>query len=332
MVNKVAIISGISGQDGSYMAESLLLKGYSVYGLTRQNTSLDQFINLKHLTGDFRLIQTNYEQSEINDLIRNINPGEIYNFTGQSYVSKSWNLVEETIFSQGIIASRFLVAIEKINPSIKFLNTSSAEVFGINANDEINQNSFIAPYNPYGCGQSLGHLMVDSYRKNKGIYAVNAVLFPHESPRRSPDFAFQKIISTAVSIKKNMIDELKIGNLDVERDWSYAPSFIESMINMLSLHNPENFFLCSGKTHSIREIVSIVFDYLDLDWEKYVTVDKSLMRFYEPQKIVGNPEKAFKCLELSSSILMNDIIKNIIDFEIINFNNNNKNFKDEIFL
>jgi len=246
-------------------------------------------------------------------------------------VSKSWGLVEETILSQGMVASRFLVAIEKYDPLIKFLNASSSEVFQMTGSKPISENSLISPYNPYGCAQSLGHLMVDAYRNNKGIFAVNAILFPHESPRRSQDFAFQKIISTAVRIKKGAASELNIGNLKVERDWGYAPFFIDAMISMMSLKKPENFCLCTGNSYSIEDIIKIVFGYLDLEWRKYVKINQSLVRYYEPSIIVGKPKKAITHLKIDTTKEISDIIKNIIDFELKNYNHK-RDYKNEVFL
>jgi len=331
MVDKKVLIAGVTGQDGSYMAERLISAGCKVYGLTRKNKTAKDFVNLSHLSENIELIQTDYEQESIINLIKRVNPSEVYNFTGQSYVSKSWDLVEETILSQGVVASRFLFAIEKINPLVKFLNASSSEVFQMDGGKPICEDSPISPYNPYGCAQALGHLMVDSYRKNKGIYAVNAILFPHESPRRSQDFAFQKIISTAVKIKKGEAKELKVGNLKVERDWGYAPFFIDAMVNMMSLEKPENFCLCTGESSSIENIIRIVFDYLDLDWKKYVKINQSLVRFYEPNIIVGSPKKAINNLRIDTTKNISDVIKNIVDFELRVFNNN-RSYQGEKFL
>tara|TARA_B110000027_G_C16032208_1_gene261382 strand:- start:46 stop:954 length:909 start_codon:yes stop_codon:yes gene_type:complete len=291
-----------------------------VFGLTRIAEKNKTFPNIEHLGSSLNLIETDYGQDSINELVEEIQPSEIYNFTGQSYVSKSWDLVEDTIFSQGVIASRFLVAIEKWNGAIKFLNASSSEIFKMVGNKPITENSFISPYNPYGCAQALGHLMVDAYRENKGIYAVNAILFPHESPRRNQDFAFQKIISTAVKIKKGDASQLEVGNLFVRRDWGYAPFFIDAMINMMSLKVPENFCLCTGVSHSIEEVIEIVFNYLELDWKKYVTVQESLIRNYEPDVVVGEPSKAINYLNIDTTKKMDDIIINIIEFEIKNYN------------
>jgi GDPmannose 4,6-dehydratase len=327
----VVIIAGVSGQDGSYMAERLISNGLKVFGLTRKIEKNKTLPNIEHLGSSLNLIETDYGQDSIDELIKEIQPSEIYNFTGQSYVSKSWDLVEDTIFSQGVIASRFLVAIEKWDVGIKFLNASSSEIFKMTGNKPITENSFISPYNPYGCAQSLGHLMVDAYRKNKGIYAVNAVLFPHESPRRNQDFAFQKIISTAVKIKNGDANQLKVGNLHVRRDWGYAPFFIDAMINMMSLEVPENFCLCTGVSHSIEEVIEIVFNHLELDWKKYVTVEDSLVRNYEPDVVFGEPSKAINYLNIDTTKKMDDIIINIVEFEIKNYNNK-RQYEQEIFL
>ena len=332
MVEKKAIIAGITGQDGSYMAEKLMKMGFNVYGLTRGNLIVKNIRNLMHLEENIKLIQTNYSQEEINDIVSDIRPQQIYNFTGQSYVSKSWDIVEETITSQGVISSRFLVGIEKIDNSIRFLNASSAEIFEIDSKGMILDSSNISPYNPYGCAQSLGHLMVKAYREKRKIYAVNAVLFPHESPRRSPNFAFQKIISTAVKIRNNSASELFVGNLNVERDWGYAPFYVDAMCNMMNLKQPEDFLLCTGKSTSIKNVIKIVFEFLNLDWKEYVKVNQRLLRFYEPEKIFGDPNKAQKILNLNNTFDIKEIIKNIVNFELDNFNNHITSFDNEKFL
>ena len=264
---RIALIAGIGGQDGSYMAELLLSKGYKVYGLTRSIDLLPS-LNLAHLAGQVTLLYTNYQLHQLVEIISTVKPDEIYNLTGQSYVSKSWELVQETIDSQGVIVSRFLEAIFLTDRSIKFLQSSSAEIFNSDLGSTFNESSSLGPYNPYGCAKLMAHSMVDAYRKSKGMFAVNAILFPHESPRRHQNFAVKKIIHTAVKIKNSQASNLQLGNLEVQRDWGYAPNYVNAMYLMMQADNPRNYCLSTGNTHSLLDIVKTTFSSLDLDWEQ----------------------------------------------------------------
>lgn len=311
----VALIAGISGQDGSYMAELLLANGYKVYGITR-DPSLSMTKNVHHLANSITLVYSSYELHQLVDIIKETRPSEIYNFAGQSYVSKSWGMVEETINSQGILTGRILEAILATDPSIRFLNASSSEIFTPINDDQLDESSLIQPYNPYGCGQALGHCMVDAYRNSRGIFAVNAILFPHESPRRNSNFAFKKIINAAVAIKSGSKERLKLGNLHVRRDWGYAPSFVIAMHAMLIADNPENLCLCTGQARSVQDVVKQTFCYLQLDWQDHVDVDESLLRVSEPKTICGNPNGAISKLGWTSALPFDDMISRVTDFEM----------------
>ncbi len=311
----VALITGISGQDGSYMAEFLLTKGYKIYGITR-DPSLAVTKNVHHLADRVTLVYSSYELHQLVDIIKETGPTEIYNFAGQSYVSKSWSMVEETIHSQGILTSRILEAILATDQSIRFLNASSSEVFTPQNDNQLDEFSLIQPYNPYGCGKALGHCMVDAYRNTRGIFAVNAILFPHESPRRNANFAFKKIINAAVAIKCGSKERLKLGNLHVRRDWGYAPSFVAAMHSMLSANIAKNVCLCTGQARSVEDIVNQAFCYLDLDWQDHVDVDRSLLRVSEPMTICGNPAGAAAVLEWRPALSFEEMISRVIDFEM----------------
>jgi GDPmannose 4,6-dehydratase len=324
----IALIAGISGQDGSYMAEFLLAKGYKVFGITR-NPSLILTKNIYHLSDSITLLYSSYELYQLIDIINKIRPAEIYNFAGQSYVSKSWEMVEETIHSQSVLTSRFLEAILATNPEIRLLNSSSSEVFSPDNDGRIRETSLIKPYNPYGCSKAFAHCMVDAYRSTRGIFAVNAILFPHESPRRNENFAFKKIINTAVAIKLGRKERLKIGNLNVCRDWGYAPSYVYAMHMMLIGENPNNYCLCTGQSRSVEAIVSSAFSYLEMDWREFVDVDPSLLRVNEPEDIVGDPVKASTILGWRAVPEFEDMIAHIIEFEFRVCSGREKLFKNE---
>lgn len=330
MVTKqpVALIAGITGQDGSYMAELLVAKGYKVFGISR-DPSLRFTKNISHLASVVTLIYSSYELHQLIDIISKTRPSEIYNFAGQSYVGKSWGMVEETIHSQGILTSRFLEAILATDPEIRFLNASSSEVFAQNSNGLIDEDSLIRPYNPYGCAKSFGHCMVDAYRNTRGLFAVNAILFPHESPRRNANFAFKKIINAAVAIERGSKERLKLGNLQVCRDWGYAPPFVHAMHQMLLAETLENVCLCTGQFRSVESVVANAFSYVRLDWREYVDVDIALVRASEPLNIVGNPDKAFIKLGWKATPCFEDLIAYVMDFEMWAANGQEISFRNE---
>jgi GDPmannose 4,6-dehydratase len=330
MVTKqpIALIAGITGQDGSYMAELLATKGYKVFGISR-DPSLAPTKNIFHLASVVTLIYSSYELHQLIDIIRKTQPSEIYNFAGQSYVSKSWGMVEETVHSQGIITSRFLEAILTTDPEIRFLNASSSEVFTQNHSGLIDEESLIRPYNPYGCSKALGHCMVDAYRNTRGLFAVNAILFPHESPRRNSNFAFKKIINAAAAIKRGSNERLKLGNLQVCRDWGYAPSFVQAMHQMLLADSLENLCLCTGQSRSVEDVVANAFSYVGLDWREYVDVDVGLLRVNEPQNIIGDPGKAFRKLAWRATPCFEDLFACVIDFELRAVSGQENDFRNE---
>lgn len=326
---KVALISGVGGQDGSYMAEWLISRGYKVFGLTR-DAELIKTQNIQHLGEQLVLKHSTYELDSIITILNDIQPDEIYNFAGQSFVSRSWSSVEETIHSQGVIVTRFLEAIVATNEQIKFINASSSEIFDPNSQSRLSEKSLVKPYNPYGCAKLLGHTMVDAYRIAKNIHAVNAILFPHESPRRNKNFAFKKIIDAAVKIKMGSNEKLILGSLEVKRDWGYAPSYVEAMHRLAFIEDPANICLCTGQTHSVQDIVEAAFSMLDLDWGAHVMSDPSLLRAYEPHSICGNPEAALEKIGWKSAIDFHLMVKLMIDFEMQSYHSNEKGYSSEL--
>lgn len=324
----VALISGISGQDGSYMAEYLIQKGYKVFGITRDK-NFSNLVNIRHLSGNITLIESSYETSDLIEILRFVKPIEIYNFAGQSFVSKSWSMLEETVLSQATLVGRFLDAVLNVDIKIRFLNASSSEIFGESTGGILNEASVLTPYNPYGCAKAFGYNLVNAYRDRKGLFAVNAILFPHESPRRNENFAFKKIISSAVAIKKGLKKELKLGSLDVMRDWGYAPSFVHGMHLLIKNNNPENVCFCTGESRSVKDVVKITFELLNIDWTKHVIVEKGLVRAYEPFNIVGNPCLAKEKLGWRVGPSFEDLIETVINFELKKFEGMELVFQDE---
>jgi GDPmannose 4,6-dehydratase len=285
---KVALITGIMGQDGFYLAKILVSKNFSVYGTSRYKRpklKLDNNMSIK-------VIQTNYSKKSLEKILNDLKPDFLYNLAGQSYVSRSWELLDETIASQGILVSNILAAIEKISPKTKILNMTSSEIFDHSEKQPFNEKSPRKPHNPYGCAQVLGENLVEVFRTTKGIWAANSILFPHESERRPLNFLFPKIIDQANNIYHNKQKFLKIGNLNVERDWSYAPIVMEGVFKQSLLKDPIDFSFCSNKLLSVKQLIERTFSNLGMNYKNHIKIDKSLVRNYEPKTSFGDYKKA----------------------------------------
>lgn len=312
--NHVALIAGVTGQDGSYLAELLLRRGYTVYGITR-DPGLTVPLNLSHLDGRVKLIYSGYELAQLIDIVRAVQPDEIYDLAGQSYVSKSWEMVEETIRSIAVIPCRLLEAIVATNPAIRFLHASSSEIFGPTDGETLSELSRIAPANPYGCSKAFAHNMVGAYRTGYGLFAVNAILFSHESPRRHASFVVKKIVRHALEIQRGRRDKLRLGNLDAIRDWGYAPEYINAMHLMMCAEEPDDYCLCTGVPRSVADVAQSVFGALDLDWQRHVEVDTTLVRRHEAKRVLGSARKAQEQLGWAAKVDFAEIISRMIDFE-----------------
>ena len=301
---KIALITGITGQDGFYLSKILKSKGFIVYGTTRNKKLKSKNFNQNNI----KLFQTNYTVKSIKKIIIKLKPQYIFNLTGQSYVSRSWDLLYDTLYSQGLIVSNILKAIIETNSKIRFLNMTSAEIFDHSINQPFQETSPLKPYNPYGCAQVLGHNLVQVYRETKGIWASNSILFPHESERRPKEFLFKRIIEDVKKIVAGKQNNLKIGNLDVERDWGYAPVYMEGVIKQSLLKKPTDICFCTGESFKVKDIIKKAFSNFDMNYKKYIKIDKSLVRNYEPSKIVGNYSKAKKLLNWKPKLNALDIV------------------------
>jgi GDPmannose 4,6-dehydratase len=315
MSDRIALITGISGQDGSYLAELLLGRGYSVVGLTR-DPAAHLGPNLSHLAGRIRLISTSYDRAALNDIIRAIRPHEIFNCAGQTYVSKSWGMIDETWQASALLPCDLLEAIIRVDKGIRFFQASSCEIFSLDSCGPYTELTPIAPGNPYGCSKAFAHNMIACYRNNYGVFAASGILFNHESPRRHVTFVSRKIVKAAVAIKLGRANELAIGNLDVVRDWSYAPDVTVAMAAMLQSDQPEDLLVCSGESHALREFVEAAFSRLDLDYMRYVRVDSSLLRVAEPSSIRGSNSRAKLALGWAPKISFHGMVDKMVDYEI----------------
>jgi GDPmannose 4,6-dehydratase len=311
----IALICGISGQDGSYLAEFLLKKGYVVWGTSR-DAQTNEFKNLKKLNiydsvnnismapNDFRSVLS---------VISKIRPDEVYYLSGQTSVGLSFEQPVETLESiiSGVI--NILESVMYINKSIKIYNASSSECFGDNQKEPCNELTSFRPKSPYGIAKASAHWLIDNYRQSYGIFACNGILFNHESPLRPERFVTQKIISTARRISNGSAEKLNLGKLDIVRDWGWAPDYVEAMWLMLQNNKPEDFVIATGEANSLESFVINVFENFDLDWKNHVVISSSLIRPNEFEWSQGDPTKAFKILGWQAKNKMSQVIDLMIN-------------------
>src|SRR3989344_4999792 len=293
---KKALITGITGQDGSYLAEFLLKKGYKVYGLTRRTSTIN-FERIKEIEDKIELIQGDLlDQSSLASALLETQPDEVYNLAAQSYVKTSWNQPVLTGEFTALGVTRILEAIRTVNPKIKFYQASSSEMFGKVVEVPQKETTRFYPRSPYGVAKVYGHYITLNYRESYNIFACSGILFNHESPRRGLEFVTRKITHAVARIKLKKQTTLKLGNLESKRDWGYAPEYVEAMWLMLQQDKAKDFVIGTGETHTVKEFVQAAFAVVDLDWEKYVELDKSFLRPAEVELLVADPSKAKKVL------------------------------------
>lgn len=286
------LITGITGQDGSYLAELLLEKGYDVYGLVRRS-SVEKFDRINHIRDYLKLVQGDLiDQSSLDEAIRTIAPDEVYNLAAQSFVPTSWNQPVLTAEVTGIGVTRVLEALRKYKPDAKFYQASSSEMFGKVREAPQNEKTPFYPRSPYGASKVYAHYIAVNYRESYGIFACSGILFNHESPRRGLEFVTRKISHGVSKIKMELSKELRMGNLEACRDWGYAPEYVEAMWLMLQRDEPDDYVIATGETHSVKDFLQLAFNYVGLEWEDYVVTDKSLIRPAEVDHLVGDSTKA----------------------------------------
>jgi GDPmannose 4,6-dehydratase len=289
---KTALITGITGQDGSYLAELLLEKGYRVVGMTRRS-STDVHERIEHIVDRVEIVSGDLlDQSSITSIVATFKPDEIYNLAAQSFVPTSWTQPVLTGEFTALGVTRVLEAIRAVDPKIKFYQASSSEMFGKVRESPQNEHTPFYPRSPYGVAKVYGHYITVNYRESYGIFAVSGICFNHESQRRGREFVTRKISDGVARIKLGMASELRLGNLDAHRDWGYAPDYVRAMWMMLQHAQAEDFVIATGRTHSVRDFVRIAFACVDLDWRDYVVVDPRFYRPAEVDMLVGDPSKA----------------------------------------
>ncbi len=290
-MQKKALITGLTGQDGSYLAELLIAKGYQVFGLVRRSSS-SNINRISHLSGNIQILSGDLlDQSSLMDVITEAQPDEIYNLASQSYIPTSWTQPALTAQYTALGVSRLLESIRRCKPDAKFYQASSSEVFGQPDESPQTERTAFRPRNPYGAAKAYAHWMSVNYRQQYKLYACCGIAYTHESPRRGTEFVFRKITNAAAAIKLGLANELKLGNLEARRDWCYAKDAVYAMWLMLQQEQPDDYIIANGETHSVRELVECAFNYVGLNWKDYVSVDPAFYRPDEPVQLVGCIDK-----------------------------------------
>ena len=289
---KRALITGITGQDGSYLAEFLLDKGYEVYGLVRRS-SIEKFDRILHIRDQVTLVHGDLtDQSSLDEAIRTTQPDEVYNLASQSFVPTSWNQPVLTADVTGVGATRMLESVRRHSPESRFYQASSSEMFGRVVETPQTENTRFHPRSPYAVAKVFAHHLTVNYRESYSLFACSGILFNHESPRRGLEFVTRKVSHGVAMIKAGLAKELKMGNLDSVRDWGYAPEYVEAMWLMLQQSEPDDYVISTGEPHSIQDLLGNAFGSVDLDWKDYVTFDSKLLRPAEVDMLVGDATKA----------------------------------------
>lgn len=310
---KVALITGITGQDGSYLAEFLLEQGYEVVGMVRRS-STENFNRIRHLQDRITIAQGDLlDQMSLVDIIREHRPHEVYNLAAQSFVPTSWKQPVLTGEFTALGVTRVLEAIRIVDPEIKFYQASSSEMFGRVKQIPQNEDTPFHPRSPYGVAKVYGHYITVNYRESYGLFACSGILFNHTSPRQGLEFFTPKITHGAVQIKLGKAKELRLGNLDARRDLGYTPDYVRAMWLMLQQSQPDDYVIASGETHSVREVCQRAFERLGLNWEEYVVVDPQFLRPAEVDLLVGDASKARRVLGWEPTVRFDELIDLMVD-------------------
>jgi GDPmannose 4,6-dehydratase len=311
-----ALITGITGQDGSYLAELLLDKGYEVFGLVRRS-SVTKYDRIESLVDDIEVVEGDLtDQTSLDHMVQSVQPDEVYNLAAQSFVPVSWNQPVLTGDVTGLGVIRILEALRKHRPHAKFLQASSSEMFGKVRETPQTEKTPFYPRSPYGVAKVFGYYITVNYRESYGIFACSAVGFNHESPRRGMEFVTRKVTHQVAKIKCGLAKKLLMGNLDAERDWGFAGDYVRAMWLILQQPEPEDFVLATGKTHSIRELLDAAFGAVGLDWEKYVEIDPKLIRPAEVDVLCGDATKAREKLGWEPEVGFAELIKMMVEADL----------------
>ncbi len=315
-----ALITGITGQDGSYLAELLLAKGYRVIGVARRSSTMT-YERINHLLDDITVVQGDlHDQGSLLSFLEEYKPTEVYNLAAQSFVPTSWNQPALTGEITALGVTRMLEAIRFINPKIRFYQASSSEMYGKVLEVPQSEATPFYPRSPYGVAKVYGHWITVNYRESFDLFAVSGILFNHESPRRGLEFVTRKIADGVARIKLGLAKELRLGNLESQRDWGFAGDYVEAMWRMLQQDEPDNFVIGMGETHSVREFCEIAFGHAGLDYKEFVVQDE---RFYRPAEVdllIADPSKARSVLGWEPSVSFKELVKMMVDADIKRLN------------
>ena len=311
-----ALITGITGQDGSYLAELLLAKGYQVFGLVRRS-STDKFDRIAHIIEKVHLKEGDVlDQLSLIDVLESVEPDEVYNLAAQSFVPRSW--AEPTLTGEidALGVTRMLEAIRHVNRKIKFYQASSSEMFGKVREVPQSELTPFYPRSPYGVAKVYGHYLTVNFRESYGLFACSGILFNHESPRRGLEFVTRKISHTVARIVTGQANELRLGNLEAARDWGFAGDYVEAMWRMLQQPEPDDYVIGTGTAHTVREFVVAAFQHVNLDWQKFVKTDAKLLRPAEVEHLIANPAKAQSRLGWAPQVNFQQLVQLMVDADI----------------
>lgn len=313
---RTALITGITGQDGSYLAELLLSKGYRVVGMARRASTVT-YERIQHLLDDIVVIQGDLtDQGSLLSLFEQFEPEEVYNLAAQSFVPTSWNQPALTGDVTALGVTRMLEAIRFVNPKMRFYQASSSEMFGKVLEVPQRETTPFYPRSPYGVAKVYGHWITVNYRESFGVFAVSGILFNHESPRRGLEFVTRKISDGVARIKLGMAKELRLGNLEARRDWGFAGDYVEAMWMMMQRDKPDNFVIGSGETHSVREFCEVAFRHAGLEYQEHVVQDQSFYRPAEVDLLVSDPRKAGAELRWKPTVGFEDLVKMMVEADL----------------
>jgi GDPmannose 4,6-dehydratase len=311
-----ALVTGVTGQDGSYLAEFLLEKGYTVIGMVRRTSTIN-FERIAHIQDKIEIVQGDLlDQMSLIEILHQYHPSEIYNLAAQSFVPTSFNQPVLTGEFTALGVTRMLEAIRLVDPKIRFYQASSSEMFGKVVEVPQRESTPLYPRSPYGVAKVYGHWITVNYRESYNLFGCSGILFNHESPRRGLEFVTHKITHAAARIKLGLANELRLGNLEARRDWGFAGDYVRAMWLMLQQDTPDDYVVATGETHSVEEFVEETFSYLDLDWRQYVVQDPKFYRPAEVDLLVGDPSKAGRVLGWEPNVDFRGLVRLMVDADL----------------
>src|SRR5215471_3845433 len=316
MATRTALVTGITGQDGSYLAELLLAKGYRVCGIVRRS-SADNLGRIEHLRDRLELRQADLlDQTSLAQVLADVQPEEVYNLAAMSFVPTSWQQPVLTAEFTALGVTRLLDAMRQVCPEARFYQASSSEMFGRARETPQRETTPFHPRSPYGVAKAYGHYITVNYRESYGLFTCSGILFNHESPRRGLEFVTRKISHGVARIKLGLDSELRLGNLQAKRDWGFAGDYVRAMWLMLQQDQPDDYVVCSGETHEVGEFVRIAFDHAGLDWTRYVVVDPLFYRPAEVDLLLGSAAKARRCLGWEPEVSFEQLVRMMVDADL----------------